>query len=809
MPPQNPNPQLSGHSALAGQTVLATPTGLVVTGYTGANSAAKDGEGGGFDFRNLLQIFQRRRKPFLITLVLITAVQAARTLHERYVHPVYAGNFTLLITDPVNAPTETPGNEGAGALTSLARNSSSVDLPTLLEVLQSGVVLGPVFETLKSEGVAPGELPSIALGMANAVSPEAGPSFGVVQVRARGSDPQVLKRGLELTEKAYLAWATSQRQERLSDGLRFLEEQEPRLRSNSESLQMSLQRFREANTLIEPTEEAVALRAQLEELQQRLLGQQGELKRLDELRADVASGRLSAREFSISGDAGSAGEGGVGASASGGGSVSANLPSQSQLDELQRLEQEIAQAEANFKPGSPVLASLKASRDTLLPRIRGKQMEAVDAALRQNANAIATTKAQISRLEGQFQNQPELLRQFEGLQKRLEIANGNLESYLQAREQFQLELAQRSSPWKVISASQVGDVPVEPALGRGLMEGLLLGVLGGAAVAFLRERLDHVFHSPQEVRDELNVPLLGHMPYVEFFDGVRREKRFLINELDQQSAGAGGYQRFFYQESLRNLYTSLRFLSTEKPLRSVAITSSLPSEGKSLLNVLLAKTLSELGQRVLLVDADLRKPQIHYRLGMDNLRGLSNLLTEEAASWREVVQQVPDYPGWSVLTAGLLPPDPPRLLGSERMDQIVGDLAKSGEFDLILYDTPPALGLADAALIAQHLEGIVLLVSLNRVDRGLPAQSLERIREAGAPLLGVVTNARRKTAAQEPGYGYGYGYGSYGTYGVGAAYGYYGGTAESPKPAVSVAVLPKARRGLRRLGRRVSTWLDR
>lgn len=118
----------------------------------------------------------------------------------------------------------------------------------------------------------------------------------------------------------------------------------------------------------------------------------------------------------------------------------------------------------------------------------------------------------------------------------------------------------------------------------------------------------------------------------------------------------------------------------------------MPSEGKSLLNVLL-------------VDGD--------------LRGLSNLLTEEAADWRQVVQPVPNYPGWSVLTAGLVLPDPPRLLGSERMK------------------------LADAALIAQHFDGIILMVNLNRVDRGLPAHSLER------------TNARSQSNEKEPGYGYG------------------------------------------------------
>jgi capsular exopolysaccharide synthesis family protein len=175
----------------------------------------------------------------------------------------------------------------------------------------------------------------------------------------------------------------------------------------------------------------------------------------------------------------------------------------------------------------------------------------------------------------------------------------------------------------------------------------------------------------------------------------------------------------------------------------VAITSSVPCEGKSLLNVLLAKTISEMGQRVLLVDADLRKPQIHCRLGLENRHGLSDLLTNSDLDWREVVQPVPNYEGWSVITAGPSPADPPRLLGSNRMADLVAELGQSQAFDLILYDTPQALGLADAPLVANHLEGIVLLVSLNRVNRSMPSSAVERIRDAGVPLLGLVTNAMR------------------------------------------------------------------
>jgi capsular exopolysaccharide synthesis family protein len=319
--------------------------------------------------------------------------------------------------------------------------------------------------------------------------------------------------------------------------------------------------------------------------------------------------------------------------------------------------------------------------------------------------------------------------------------------------------------------------PVKPSVPRNLALGVMLGLMAGAGAGWLRDRLDHVFHSPAEVQDGLGLPLLGHVPHVAFFKGVREDKRFLIEELDQGLNNSGGddsklsgYQRFFYQEAFRNLYTSLRFLSSDKPLRSIALSSSMPAEGKSLINVLLAKTLSEMGQRVLLIDADLRKPQLHHRLGVNNLVGLSNLLTEDDLHWRQALQTVANHDSWWVITAGRMPPDPTRLLSSCRMGQLVRDLADSDEFDLIVYDTPPVLGLADAALVAEQIDGLMLLVSLDRVDRSLPKEAVARIRSSGAPLLGLVTNAVKEQRQGSSAYGYGYGYGNYG-YGYGG-YGY-------------------------------------
>jgi capsular exopolysaccharide synthesis family protein len=342
----------------------------------------------------------------------------------------------------------------------------------------------------------------------------------------------------------------------------------------------------------------------------------------------------------------------------------------------------------------------------------------------------------------------------------------------------------------------------------------MFGLLAGAGVALLRDRLDHVFHGPGEVRDELKVPLLGNIPFISFFEGVRRDKRFLLDQLDTETGGIDRYQRFAYQESFRNLYTSLRFLNSGHPIRSLALSSSVPAEGKSLVIILLAKTLSELGQRVLLVDADLRRPQVHQRLGLNNLEGLSTLLTDESRSWRNLLQPVADHPNWQVLTAGRRAPDPPRLLSSERMGTLVREIADSGSFDMILYDTPPALGLADASLLAEHLDGLVLVVGLNKVDRGLPAEAIERIRSAGAPLLGVVTNSMKPTPAAASYYqrgDYGYGEANEGAAALdpGSAYTYYnGGTTRSESKRSGLEKVMPNRDNIRRWNQSVRRWLQ-
>lgn len=732
------------------------------------------------DLHELWRALKRRKKLVGVTAAGVIALTCVITAYQRIFRPVYQGSFALLITDPISSDS---GNNSAAAsglngpmFEELARNTTSNDLPTLIELLHSPLLLSPIAERFD---LSENELASrITITTGGAKRKEA---EGILKVSLVGRDKDDDQQLLTALSDTYLKVALQERQQRLADGLNFLNKQAPALKAKTESIQSEIAAFRIKHSLLEPTAEGGALKQQEAELSSQVLALQAGRNRLSKVREEIANGTLTARGFQEA-------IGGMGNGLTAGGGVQGLTISdvdQSLLQQLLKVETELAEARSTYKPNSSMVTGLEERINQLKPLLLRNQLEAVDAALNLNNGRLQTAQQQVAQLNAQFLKQPALIKQYEALQTRLKIANQNLSGLVSARENFQLEIAQRSVPWRVIDPPEINPTPIKPSVPRNLALGTLLGLVAGAGAGLLRDRKDHVFHSPGEVKAEIGeLPLLGHIPYVDFFKGLREDKRFLLRELDSETQTYAGeterkaarYQRFFYQEAFRNLFTSLRFLNSDKPLRSIALTSSLPAEGKSLVSTLLAKTLAEMGQRVLLIDADLRKPQLHTRLGLNNLRGLSNLLTDDSSHWRQALQSIDGYESWSVITAGRRPPDPTRLLSSKRMHQLVEDLGKSGEFDLILFDTPPVLGLADAALVAEHCDGLMLLVSLDRVDRSLPKEAVNRIRSSGAPLLGIVTNAIKQEQQGSSAYGYGqYGYGKYGYgYGYGSGYGGYG-----------------------------------
>lgn len=780
-------------------------------------NGASSSEEGSLNIRELWRAILRRKKLVGLTAVVVFSISAASTIHERLFKPVYEGSFALLITDPISNEGRGGGSSENQMFEQLARNTTNSDIPTLIEVLRSPLLLSPIAEQFGLNVNGLSRRISIYGGDGR------GQAGGILKVSLVGSDPVEDERLLKALSNTYLQAALQQRQQRLADGIAFLNRQAPALEQKTDQIQAEVAAFRRQHSLLEPSEEGGALKSRETEMASQVLSLEAERNRLLKVRQEIVNGTLTATGFQEA----------VGAS--GGGGLTISDVDQSLLQQLLTVETELAEARSTYSADSSMVLGLQARVDELKPMLRQNQLGAVDSALNLNADRLATAKAQERELNAQFLKQPALIKQYEALQTRLQIAQENLAGLVSARENFQLEIAQRAVPWRVIDPPEMNPNPIKPSVPKNLAYGAMLGLAAGAGVGLLRDRMDHVFHHAGDVKDELGLPLLGHAPFVSFFKGVRENKRFMLKELDSQTLPSTNekekkearYQRFFYQEAFRNLFTSLRFLNSDRPLRSIALTSSLPAEGKSLVNTLLAKTVCEMGQRVLLIDADMRKPQMHTRLGLNNLRGLSNLLSDEALDWREALQEVEGYEGWSVISAGRRPPDPARLLSSERMHQLVQDLEASGEFDLILFDTPPVLGLADAALVAEHCDGLMLLVSLDRVDRGLPREAVQRIRSSGSPLLGVVTNAIKQEALGQKSYGYGqYGYGKYGYGGYGyaaynsaAAYSHYAdtdndndGQASSESQAQLTSQQSKSAGNLReqitQRGRQLMRWLD-
>jgi capsular exopolysaccharide synthesis family protein len=355
-------------------------------------------------------------------------------------------------------------------------------------------------------------------------------------------------------------------------------------------------------------------------------------------------------------------------------------------------------------------------------------------------------------LANQFKQFPVVARQYGDLQRKIEIASNNLSQFLAKREALRIEAAQKEIPWELISPPS-SPAAATPSVQRSLILGALMGLLLGTGVAFLLERLSNVLHTPRDVKLLTRLPILGMIPFqkqlqqltpgVDFVDLAHRE----VHSLGLADAEAASYQYVAspFSDAFRSLCKNLRFLRFKNPVRSIVISSAVPGEGKSTVAMHLARAAAAMGQRVLLVDTDLRRPQVHQLLGVANSRGLTEVI-HQGISLKEAVQPAPYDANLYVLTAGQLPPDPTSLLSSAKMQQLTGLLPKA--FNLIIYDAPP-LGLADASLLAPHTDGLVLVTRLGVIDRGVLLQALEELEVPKAPVLGVVINGVKEFTRSE------------------------------------------------------------
>lgn len=222
------------------------------------------------------------------------------------------------------------------------------------------------------------------------------------------------------------------------------------------------------------------------------------------------------------------------------------------------------------------------------------------------------------------------------------------------------------------------------------------------------------------------------------------ESRYLVTSLSQRSPVG---------ESYRILRTNLQFLSLDKPVQHLVVTGSVPDEGKTLTVANLGIVQAQAGKRVIIVDADLRRPSLNQRFELPGHAGLTTWLAGEATL--EEVLQPTHLPGLYLLASGPIPPNPAELLGSSRLTQLMVEL--SGAADLIIWDTPPVLNVSDASVLAARADGVILVVRAGREPYVSAQKARDQLQQVGARVLGVVLDAVPITGSSSYYYDYYYG----------------------------------------------------
>lgn len=399
---------------------------------------------------------------------------------------------------------------------------------------------------------------------------------------------------------------------------------------------------------------------------------------------------------------------------------------------------EYAKLRAQFEEGYPPVQSLRSQLASLDEAIE-KEQGRVSNRLRSTYNeALAREQAlrnQLKEKESSLYRQRSDSIQYNIYQREVDTNRELYEGLLQRYKEIGVA-GVGTSNIAIVDQAEVPEAPSSPNLILNLALAFILGLGSALAYVFVREQIDQSVTNPAEISGLLGLPLLGPIPVAEGGD----------------VSDALADPKTAVSEAYSSVATSLSFLTDHGIPRSILFTSTVANEGKSTSVYALAEIIARLGRRVIVVDSDMRNPTAHTFYGISNTRGLSTYLSGHAEA-NDLIHRTQSE-RVAVLPSGPTPPSTLELLSGDRLRNLIPVLNE--QFDHILVDGPPVLGLADAPLISRVTEGVVLAVEANRVKARRIKDAISRVEASKSQFFGAILT---KVDHRNPGYGYGYGYG--------------------------------------------------
>ena len=396
--------------------------------------------------------------------------------------------------------------------------------------------------------------------------------------------------------------------------------------------------------------------------------------------------------------------------------------------EIQTLQQEIVKLEY---PGGLVLSRDSQGREiqiTPTPSLETLQELAVKqdrlTELTSLRNMYQSIYVNLSSAKGSTGNQSSA--NAEQIQAALQLYQQIYSNLLSNYEAIRLARLKSTPNIVQVEEAQPSTTPIRPSPRTNMMLGGILGLVVAGAIAFVVDYQDDTFRTPEEVSEVLKLPILGHIAEIQ---------QTRIKEDAKDQALVISNPRSPVVEAFRSLRTNLEFAGLDKPLKILLVTSPGVSDGKTTVAVNLALVIAQTGKRVVLVDADLRRPQIHKVLQIPNRMGLSDILRNNDQI--KTVARPLDHGQFFVITSGSLPPNPVEVLSSDKMSQFLSDL--KAQFDTVIIDAPPFV-LADASVLSSRVDGVLLVIRLKKTSAAIALSMMDQLDRADARIVGVAIN---------------------------------------------------------------------
>jgi succinoglycan biosynthesis transport protein ExoP len=546
----------------------------------------------------------------------------------------------------------------------------------------------------------------------------------LVNISVIGFEPRFTAAATNALVSEYVQDGMRRRMDSGGEAREFLANQLSDMRITLERSDQALMEFARQNQIADLSDRVASQQRGLQQLNGRLSEVQRELVRVNAWQSLIDQGRISSLE-----------------------PVTESAAIRDLDNRLLEARTRLRQLQAQFNDTVPEIrearsniAGLEEERNQRIQRIVDEIQGRRDSLLAEQASLGQAVREQ----EESLLSLNERSVQYNILRREFETSRQLHDGLLQRMKEIGVASGAQENNISVIELARVPGAPFRPNMQRSLLMGLALGLAAGLGLALMLEFLDRTIRTIDDIERLVDRPVLGMIPMVKMRgrDGVRRRSRPKVVEKPEQSIShySAIHASSPVSEAFRSLRTSLSFSTAQGMPRVLMITSSMIGEGKTTNAINLATVLAQNGSRVLLIDADLRKPRVHREFNRPRSPGLTNRIASFESKGEDSSAICPTHvPGLFIMPAGHATPNPAELLNSPRLVKVLESCRRL--FDHIVIDAPPILGLADSLILSRLVDGVMLVVKAGETTRENFKISMRRLGQVQAPVLGLVLNA--------------------------------------------------------------------